>query len=123
MGGNKIPSNEDFERASRYVAERNLHLARVAENVKSRFKPVSPIFETALFPDSEGDFRATIVFKKTKDIADCKSNGISTAIEDAFYEELEHYGRGKRGEINVVFEFESDENIRKIYKSFANYLR
>lgn len=123
MGDNKIPSHEDFERASRYVAESHLHLARVAENVKSRFTSVSPIFATALFPDSEGDFRATIVYKKTKDISDCKCNGISEAIEDAFYEELERYGRGKRGDINVVFVFESDENIRKIYKSFANYLR
>jgi len=111
-----IPTEEDFARAKRLDAQRNRHLDRVSENVKQRFVHRCPLHNLYLFLDSEVDFRTYVFFKTDADISQCKANGMATAIEDAVYEELEWYGRGKRGECVVAFEYDSDENVQRNFE-------
>ena len=111
----KIPSDEDFARADKLMVERDRHLMGVCENVKRRFTRSCPLHNVYVLWQRDVDFRAYIFFKKDKDVEDCKENGTMKAIEDAVYEELERHGRGKRGEIAVAFEWDSDENVDNRY--------
>lgn len=70
-----------------------------------------PLHNVYILWQRDVDFRAYVFFKMDHDIQECKINGITTAIEDAVYEELARYGRGKRADIVVAFEFDSDENV------------
>jgi len=111
-----IPTEADFARAKRRDAERNRHLDRVSENVKQRFVHRCPLHNLYLFLDSKADFRMYVFFKTDADISQCKANGMTTAIEDAVYEELERYGRGKRSECVIAFEYDSDENVQRNFE-------
>jgi hypothetical protein len=108
--------NERLARAQQAVREAYLHLDEVAENVSSRFSTIHTIF---LFFEGVSKFRACIFFKTNKDVTDSNSDSTMSAIEDAVYEELDRYGRGKRGEIEVVFEIDSHDNIQKKFN--GNY--
>ena len=105
------PSEDDIARAKRKMAERDRYLAEVCEDVKSRFKDACPLQRVYVLWQRDVDFRSYVFFTNTKDIEDCKRNGIVSAIEDAIYEELERYGKGKRGKIIVAFEWDSEENV------------
>lgn len=123
MSDNKIPSPGDFERASRHIEEQFRNLSEVLENVKERFSTICQFSFISIIPQGDKEFLASIIFKKDRDLLNCKSNGITAAIEDAFYEELERYGRGMRGEIKVVFVFDSNKNVCKNYGGYSNYMR
>jgi len=110
-----IPSEEDLARAKRKMAERDRNLTEICESVKKRFMSLCPLHNVYVLWQRDVDFRAYVFFKNDKDIVDCKGNGTTTAIEDAVYEELESCGRGKRGEIVVSFEWDSDENVDNKY--------
>lgn len=117
----KIPTEEDFARASRLMEERHRHLHEICEAVTRRFKTPwwgwfakpSPFHSIYLFCDSTADFRAYVFFQKNKDIHDCGANGVRKLVEESVYDELERFGRGKRGDIVVAFEWDSDQNVRK----------
>ncbi|HZZ70955.1 MAG TPA: hypothetical protein VFE24_01805 [Pirellulales bacterium] len=57
------------------------------------------------------DFRTYVFFEKDEDIKACQGNGVIRDMIGFVYDELERAGRGKRGEITVGFEFDSDENV------------
>jgi hypothetical protein len=115
MPNYKIPSDEDFARADKWMAERDRHLTQVCENVKQRFMSKCPLHNVYVLWQRDVDFRAYIFFKTDADVTLCKDNGTTTLLEDAVYEELERFGRGKRGDIVVAFEYDSDENVDKNY--------
>jgi hypothetical protein len=108
---NKIPSDEEFARADRMMAERDRNLSQVSANVKRRFANRCPLHNVYVLWQRDVDFRIYVFFQKDKDIDLCKVNGIVGQIEDCAYEELERAGRGKRGAITVAFEYDSDENV------------
>lgn len=108
---NRIPSDEDFDRASRHMEERSRKLDKVREIVIQHFKNTSPLHDFYILDQRDVDFRAYVFFKEDKDIQTCKTSGILQDLMDFVYAELEHAGRGKRGEIKVAFEFDSDENV------------
>lgn len=112
----KVLSEEDLARAKQKMRERDRHLTQVCENVKSRFMTVCPLHAIHLIWQRDVDFRTYVFLKTDADVEFCKSNGTTAAIEAAVYEELERYGRGKRGEIVVAFEFDSHENVEKKFK-------
>lgn len=118
MEGSKmsnIPSEEDFARAKRKMAERDRNLDLVCTKVKRRFMGVCPLHNLYVLWQRDVDFRVYVFFKKEKDIEACKANGVASEIEDSVYDELDNAGRGKRGEILVAFEYDSDENVRRKY--------
>lgn len=115
MAKYKIPSDEDFAKADKLMEERDRDLAQVCEAVKTRFRTSCPLHNVHVLWQRDVDFRAYIFFTKDSDIELCTENGATTMIEDAMYEELERCGRGKRGEIEVAFEWDSDENVERNY--------
>lgn len=108
---NKIPSDEDFARASKYMDEQSRNLDKVRNKVIQNFKNICPLHDFYLLDQIDVDFRAYVFFEKEKDIQEFKNNGIIKNIIDFVYSELELADRGKREEITVAFEFDSDENV------------
>jgi len=109
----KIPSDEDFARADRLDRERGRNLDLVSASIMRHFKGRCPLHLVSTLPQIGVNFRVYVFFNETKDIAACKANGIVQDLIDFAYAELERVGRGKRTEITVDFEFDSDENVTK----------
>lgn len=119
MGGNaevkKIPSDEDFARAKKLMAESSQGLDTVCEQLNSKFGDTSWYHRVYILSQRDVKFRAYVFFKQEKDVVNCTSNGTAAAVEEAVYEKLEQFGRGKRGELTVAFEWDSNENVEKNY--------
>lgn len=111
----RVPSEEALARAKQKMAERDRHLAQISNNIKNRFMSQCPLHNVYLLWQRDVDFRAYVFFKIDADVLASKNDGMATLIEDAVYEELEKYGRGKRSEIVVAFEYDSDENVSRLY--------
>ncbi len=114
-----IPSEEEFARAKRLMRSRFRGLDKVSELVKQRFKKIYPLHSFYIMPQRDVSFRAYVFFDRDEDIEACKSSGIVKEIIDAVYCELEYAERGKREEITVAFEFDSNENVARNYE--GNY--
>jgi hypothetical protein len=112
---NNIPSDEDFARAKKFMSERYQNLDAVENAVKLRVGSHCPLHGLYLLAQEDVDFRIYVFFDADGDIERCKENGTTTTIETAAYEELERFGRGKREEIKVAFEYDSHENVIKNY--------
>lgn len=108
---NAIPSDEDFARAKRLARERSRGLDAVNEAVLRRFRGSTPLYYFILLPQRKDEFWAGVFYEKDVDIQVCESNGVTRAIEDFVYSEIERQGRGKKGQITVVFEIDSDESV------------
>lgn len=105
-----IPSDEDFARADNLMAEESRNLDMVSESVKRHFEGICALHDVYLFPE-RGNFRACVFFEKDQDLESCMHDGITQEIENFVYVELERAGRGKKGEIRIAFEFDSDERV------------
>ncbi len=106
-----IPSDEDFDRAERLAKERSRGLDKVTARVLSRFKNLCPLHEFCIMDQIDVDFRAYVFFEKDEDIRECEDSGVNGQIVDFIYRALEHVGRGKREDITLAVEFDSDENV------------
>lgn len=115
----RIPTADEFRRASQFMAEQSRNLENVRAAVLSQFKGISPLYAFHILDQSDVDFRAYVFFVTNRDIEACQQSGISQQIEDCVYEELERAGRGRKGDIRVAFEFDSDENVIANYE--GNY--
>ncbi|MFO0942792.1 MAG: hypothetical protein U0930_18795 [Pirellulales bacterium] len=111
----KIPSDEAFARAERMMAEDFRGLADVSNVINSRCKEFPWFKRFYIIPQGDNGFRAYFFFRKDTDLIACKADGTTTAIEESVYEGLEQVGRGKRGEIVVAFEWDSDENVQRVF--------
>ena len=112
---NNIPSEEDFARAKKFMEERYRNLESVENAVRTQFSPRCPLHNVYLLAQEDVDFRMYVFFKMDKDIEECREKGILSELEDFVYDELEKVGRGKKNEITVAFEYDSDENVAANY--------
>ena len=104
------PSKEDFERAEANLRMRERGLDKVRNRILDRFRgTVHNIYVYYSFPRES--FGAVIFYPLDCDIQRAHNSGLSDQIKDAVFEALEDFGRGRRDEIKVIFEFDSDENI------------
>lgn len=106
----------------------NRHLEEIAWQFKAKFHSDSSLdrFFLGAVSDDAGRLHvgATIFFLKDTDIAESEANGTTQAMRDFIYEKLEEYARGKRGELDVQFEFDSFENVQKNFNgSYALRMR
>ena len=115
-----IPSDEEFDRASKKMERLSRNLDLVREKVLQHFRRRSPLHDFYILDQRDVDFRAYVFFEKDKDIELCKCNGITQEIIDCIYAELVNAGRGNKGEIKVAFEFDSHENVTANFE--GNYL-
>lgn len=60
-------------------------------------------------------FRVYVFFETDIDARICIEGGVDKEIEGAVYNALEVVGRGSREEVEVVFEFDSYENVKRNY--------
>jgi hypothetical protein len=116
----KIPTAEEFERASKLMEERARNLDQVRDRVLEHFGARCPLHQFFILDQRDVDFRAYVFFEQTKDIAAMKQVGVDCEIVDFVYAQLERLGRGRRDEINVAFEFDSHEHV--LAKFGGNYL-
>ena len=112
---NNILSEEDFARAKKFMADRYRNLDAVENAVKLRFMKCCPLHNVYLLAQEDVDFRAYVFFENDVNVLECNANGTTNAMEDAFYDELARFGRGRRGEIVVAFVWDSHENVEKNY--------
>ena len=67
MGGykmNDIPSDEEFERASRQMEESSLNLDKIRVLFKQHFKNRCPLHEFYILPQRDVKFRCYVFFEK-----------------------------------------------------------
>jgi hypothetical protein len=114
-----IPSDEEFAKARQKRAERHRNLESVRRNVLQKLRCGLPLHDFYILSQRDVDFRAYVFFVRNDDIKTCKDNDSIADIEDCVYAELARAGRGKRGEIVVAFEYDSDENVKQSFE--GNY--
>jgi hypothetical protein len=107
-----IPTPEEFERASRLAEERARNLDRVSKSVRAHFRRRCPLHNFYILDQMDVDFRAYVFFEREADITAMRESGMDVQIMDFVYAELERWGRGRRDEIKVAFEFDSDERVQ-----------
>lgn len=112
-----IPSDEEFAKADEYMEKLDSNIKKVNENSLQYFNKICPIHshDFYLIAEENTKFRAYIFYKNDKDIQANEDNGVSKKIEKFVYKELERQGRGQKGQLSVVFEFDSDENVNSNY--------
>lgn len=112
----KIPSADAIARARAKSAEEMRNVGKVSANVFLRFEKQCPICIVEIYPGESPNFRVFVFFKTNEDVEAAKRDGTCQQIIDFTYEEFERFGRGKRDEIDVIFEFDSEENVIKHYQ-------
>jgi len=108
---NKIPSEEDFNQASKLMEQRANGLETVRGIVKKHFKSICPMHEFYILPQRDVNYRAYVFYENTNDIHECDANGVSDLISVFVCEKLELLSLQKRGELKIAFEFDSHENV------------
>jgi hypothetical protein len=112
---NTIPSDDEFARAKRAMAELDRNLEHVTQLVIGRCSKFCRIHNMYILWQRDVDFRVYVFFSTDADIREYSECGITKTIEEYVYNELELAGRGKRSDITVAFEYDSDENVQRHY--------
>jgi hypothetical protein len=112
----KIPTPEDFERADKRWEEKSRICNAVSEAVRREFVARGSLHKFFVMNQIDVDFRSYIFFKTENDLVASKLSGIREQIENFVYQELERAGGGKRGSIRLAFEYDSDENVKTMFK-------
>lgn len=86
-------------------------LDQLNKKVANHFKKSCRLISFYLYPESTGQYKASILFKKDKDIKACERSGALQRLVDYVYEELENLGLGKRDQISVKISTESRESL------------
>jgi len=105
----KIPTDEEFARASRVMEERARNLDRVREAVLAHFGKRYPLHDFFILDQRDVDFRAYAFLERDEDVEAMRKRGLDRELLDFVYEELERQGRGT--DIDVALELDSHENV------------
>ena len=98
------------------MKERMRHLDDIVKLFRERFWQSSPLDHVEILPGRDNQFGVVVFFKTDADVAECEANGTSQEMRDFVYEKLEEFGKGKRVELDVQFEFDSWENVQKNFE-------
>lgn len=124
MSRGNTPSEEDFARAKSAMKNRDRGLSDVRERVLRRFRGRGVHEFFILYSPATETFAAYVFYPLGREIGEADASGLSGETKDSVYEELIAVGRGKRDTPNVVFEFDSHENIEQNYEGdYYNRLR
>ncbi len=121
MSEKSLPDHElRWARAKKAVADDNRHLEEITLQFKAKFysSPRLDQFFLGGVTNHQGrlQFGASIFFRTEADIAENEADGTSQAMREFIYEKLEEFGRGKRQELDVQFDFDSFENVQKNFE-------
>ena len=120
---NDIPSNGDYAKADAAHKKRHRGLKKVAQKILDRFQSRGEIRGFFLFYCSENSFLATVIYNFDQQIKESEESGLDARIRKAVFEEMENVGRGDRSSIEIEFEFDSHENVKKNYGNYYNRFR
>lgn len=114
----KVPSDFElrFARASKKMNERTRHLDEIVSAFNGHFMPSSPLDHIEILPGHDQQFGVVVFFRTNADVSDCEANGICQSMRDFVFEKLEKFGKGKRSDIDVQFEFDSWENVQNNFQ-------
>ncbi|EAQ80995.1 hypothetical protein DSM3645_20527 [Blastopirellula marina DSM 3645] len=124
MGEYGSPSEEDFARAKAARRSCDRGLSDVRERLLNRFhgQGVQEFF--LLYSPARNSFGAYVFYAADCDLGKAESSGLSARIRDFVFEELTVGGRGNRSDLDVAFEFDSQENVDRNYAGdYFNRLR
>lgn len=115
MSKNNIPSEEDFARAKAAIKKNDRGLSEVRELILNQFgsRGVHELF--VLFSPTTNCFGVFVFYRLIAQIEKGKQSGLAEEIVTAVFQALEKVGRGPRSSLNVVFEFDSHENVENAY--------
>ena len=115
---NKIPSDEEFANAKRRMRELDRNMNQISENTRRYFAEICPDHSHNAFvlAEAEGKFRVYLFYKRNAHIQSCGDSGVPQKMADFVLTQLEKCGRGRREDIKVTFEFDSDENVAANYE-------
>lgn len=102
------------------MRERMRNLDQVANETTEQFNSRLPIHSVWVLYQRDVDFRAYVFLDRTVDLVALRSSGTYHEIVDFVYQALERWDRGKRGNIVVAFEFDSDERVQDEYEGDYN---
>lgn len=111
----KPPTKDEMAKAHEQDVLQWRGLEAVTSNVKRVFGGRCPLYYFAIIPEGDKRFRVFVFFDKDEDTELSQSQGIAEQIKDFVLEELERVGRGNRNELEVYFELDSHENVKKEY--------
>ena len=95
------------------MRERDRGLSEASRRILERFTPEG-LHEAFLFYSAKTDTFVAHLFYLTNDLVkQADESGLSSRLRHAVLEELEAVGRGERATLNVAFEFDSDETVRR----------
>lgn len=101
----KVPSSEEFARASRIMRERARGLDEVRDAVLRKFQERCPLYAFFILDQRDVDFRAYVFFERDRDVDAAKMIGLDAEMKDYVCSELERVGRGNRHELNIAFHY------------------
>ena len=105
-----------------FMQDRDRGLSEVRVRILERFKAFG-VHEFLVFYSSAKElFVAHIFYCVEIQIKESESSGLSKRIKQEIVEELAKVGRGSPENINIVFDFDSHENVEKNYEG-DYYLR
>ena len=107
---NNIPSEEEFAKASEALRNRSHGLSETRDEILKKFKDEN-IYEFFIFDVSKTSFKAYVFFRWDWQKKELSKTKLAVEIEDYIYRQLEHFGRGKRGGLQLEIEFDSHENV------------
>lgn len=124
MSKGKIPTEEDFARASASLEKGSRGLNQIRESILCNYSREYKLHEFFIYDSTETSFRAYVFFEKEKDLKMAKKNREIEKIKLVIFKELERVERGGREEVDVVFEFDSHENVESKFEgNYFNRLR
>ena len=94
------------------MEEKARNLDAVRDNVLKRFRKLHPLYDFFILDQRDVDFRAYVFARRDEDLQCMRRRGVDQDIIAFVYEELERAGRGGRNEIDVAFEFDSDDRVK-----------
>jgi hypothetical protein len=118
-----IPTAEEFARAAARSDARERNLEPVRESVINRFRERALLHEFFILAEDDAKFRCYVFFDTERDLQEQSKTDLPSEVRAWVFAELERLGRGATDEIQVMFELDSYENVRKKYGNYWNRLR
>ena len=116
-----VSENEILRRER--LKEMESRLDKISEEILRDFGTDCRFHHFHILADDQLRLHVCIIFKRDKDLEGYKRNakGVQQRLNDFMYTELERRGVGRKSDIAVEFELDSDEAMkRKVRESIAN---
>jgi hypothetical protein len=84
----------------------------VQKRLAKRFKNRCSFDNFEIIPHGTSIFGVFMFFETDKEVTENKENGLIQEIMDSVFEEFDNGGLGKREDLELIFEFDSDENVK-----------